>query len=69
MPEEPKTGQGDPCPADATCEKARELLSDWRKWLAEGFTQVETFTKEKPATGLALSFALGFVISSWFRRK
>lgn len=69
MPEDSKTAGNDPCAPDATCEKARELLSDWRKWLAEGFTQVETFTKEKPATGLALSFVIGFVISSWFRRK
>ena len=69
MSEEPRSGNGKTCVPDEVREKARELLADWRTWVSEGLTQVETFTKEKPATGLALSFLTGFVISSLFRRK
>ncbi|MEK7469651.1 MAG: hypothetical protein AAB074_19935 [Planctomycetota bacterium] len=61
MPEEPKS--------DDVRERARELFADWRTWVSEGLTQVETFTKEKPAAGLALSFLAGFLISFVFRRK
>ncbi|MEK7469019.1 MAG: hypothetical protein AAB074_16720 [Planctomycetota bacterium] len=69
MPEEPKKRDGKSCVGDDVREKARDLFADWRTWVSEGLTQVETFTKEKPATGLALSFLTGFLISALFRRK
>jgi len=50
-------------------EKAKALLSDWRVWLTESMDQVEKFTKEKPATGLSLSFLTGFLLASWLRRR
>lgn len=69
MSEEPKGGGGNSCNPDDVREKACDLLADWRSWLTEGLNQVEAFTKEKPATGLALSFLAGAVLASWFRRK
>jgi hypothetical protein len=69
MTEESKKGDAKSCIPDDVRDKARELLADWRTWMTEGLNQVETFTKEKPATGLALSFLTGFLISMLFRRK
>lgn len=53
----------------STQQKVHKLLSDWRVWLSESLDQVETFTKEKPSSGLALSFLTGFLLGSIFRRK
>ena len=50
-------------------DKVKDLLSDWRIWLTESMDQVERFTKEKPSTGLAMSFLTGFILGSWFRRR
>lgn len=73
--EDPAGGPADPGvedqaggPADPGKE-ARCLLEDWKAWLGEGLDRVENFTREKPATGLALSFLAGLLLSAWFRRK
>ena len=68
MSDDPPKDNGRRIP-DEVRDKVKDLLSDWRIWLTESMDQVEKFTKEKPSTGLAMSFLTGFVLGSWFRRR
>ena len=68
MAEDPPKGNGWRV-SDETREKVKSLLADWRVWLTETCNQVETFTREKPATGLSLAFLAGFVLGGWARKR
>jgi hypothetical protein len=58
----------DPSP-DHPRESTSKLLSDWRELLSRLTEEAETFTREKPAMGLAAAFFAGVFVSSFFRRR
>jgi len=55
--------------SDSRCESASKLIAEWREILCRVVDEAETFTREKPAVGLAAAFVAGAFLSSFFRRR
>ncbi len=56
----------DPTPP---CNSASKLLSEWREILCKLVDEAESFTREKPAVGLAAAFLAGTFLGSFFRKR
>ena len=54
---------------DPRCDSAAKLLSEWREILCRLVDEAETFTREKPAVGLAAAFFAGTFLASFFRKR
>lgn len=50
-------------------EKLSKLIVEWRQVFTQCVEEAETFTREKPSTGLAIAFFAGTLIGSLIRRR